>query len=266
MVFKRYLKIWGLQIKSSLMQRMAYQFNFVFMCLGSFTQIVLTIIFIKVIFSFINNLSGWNYEQAMVVVASYMLVEGLVWATCSYLSGITTNIKNGNIDFALVKPIDAQFLLSVWRCDPEDWVRVASGLIIFVYSLIKLKIGLVLLLIKLPIFIILIINAYIITYGFNLIIKTFAFWTQDSNGLWTVGNAVSKMTQYPTDIFFHKTVRLLLSSIIPLAFMATVPAKALIWGISMPILLSSFCLAFVFFYISRKFFLYSFRYYSSASS
>ena len=74
----RIYRIWLMQLYSNIMRRMAYPGNFYLMAIGSLFQMFLSIAFVNIIFSFINNLAGWSYHQALLVVASYMLIEGFM--------------------------------------------------------------------------------------------------------------------------------------------------------------------------------------------
>jgi ABC-2 type transport system permease protein len=263
---RRYFKIWGYQIRNGLMQRMAYRFNFLLLCLAVLMQMTLTIIFVKVIFSFVNNLSGWSYKNALIVVATYMMIEGLMWATCAYLNGVSSNIKKGTLDYLLVKPIDPQFLVTVWRADPEDWMRVLTSAIIFIYSLYGSGIGFFKLLKNGIFYLLLFLNSYIIIYSITLVLKSISFWTIEAQSLGILGDTVTSLSKYPTDIYFHKTVRIFFSTIIPLAFIATIPAKALINGPTVFYILASCLMAALFFAGSRRFWLFALKHYSSASS
>jgi len=263
--FKKFIKIWFIGLKISFMNRMAYKYNFFIMAVGVLAHMILTIIFVKVLFNFINNLVGWTYEQALLVVATYMMIEGLMWATCACLGGLTRNVNMGTLDIIITKPIDSQFLVSVWRGDPEDWMRVITALFIFSQCYKGINIDSYLFL-NIIYYLILLFNAYIIVYSINLLVKTLVFWVIDSSALWTITENITRVSQYSTDIFFHKTVRFLFSTIIPLAFIATVPAKFLVKGFNLPLFLSSCFLAIIFFVTSRKFWLFGLKHYSSASS
>jgi len=74
----RIYRIWLMQLYSNIMRRMAYPGNFYLMAIGSLFQMFLSIAFVNIIFSFINNLAGWSYHQALLVVASYMLIVRLM--------------------------------------------------------------------------------------------------------------------------------------------------------------------------------------------
>jgi ABC-2 type transport system permease protein len=263
---RRYLKIWAIHWKNSLMERMAYKYNFILMILGVVIQMLLALIFIKVIFSYISNLAGWSFNEALIVTATYMIIDGLAWATFSYISGINKHIRAGTFDNILIKPVDSQFLLSVARVDPEDWSRVITAIIVFIYAFQKLGLTAFELIKNLFFYIIFIICAYFIVYSITLLIKSITIRVIEDSSLWSLTMNIIKTSQYPTDIFFHKAARILFSTLIPLAFIATVPAKILIWGPRFDLIFYSFILAAIFLYISRKFYLNALKHYASASS
>lgn len=265
MAVSKYFKIWRLQLKNGLMQRMAFKGNFFFLTIAVIAQMFLLIAFAKIIFGFFYDIAGWTFEEIMIIISSYIIIEGLLWATCGYLSGMDDNIGRGRLDQLLVKPMDIQFSISVWRADPEDWIRVLTGLIILIVSVQKLNLSSGLFL-NLGFYILLMFNAFIIIYSFLLAGKTLLFWLVNANSLRYLMEHIIRMSEYPTDIFFHKAVKLFFSIVIPLAFVATIPAKILIHGPKLDLIFYSCLLAVVFFFGSRKFFLYGLKHYSSASS
>lgn len=262
----RLYRIWLIQLYSNLMRRMAYPGNFYLMSIGSLAQMILSIAFVKIIFSFINNLAGWSYHQALLVVASYMLIEGLMWGTCAYLNGLTKNIQAGTLDGLLVKPVDSQFLVSIWQSDPEDWMRVVTAFVVFIIAIRGLDFSQSNFAVNLIFYLFLLFNSYWIIYSITLFIRSISFWTTESEGLWKILESFTRLSQYPTDIFYHQIAKFIFTAIIPLAFISTVPAKILIHGPNIKLILASTLIALIFFIASRKFFHFGLKHYSSASS
>jgi len=264
---KKYWRVLKHLYKMNMMNRLAYTANFFVMCVGIFIQMSLSIIFIKTIFGFIKNLAGWGYYEALLIVASYMIIDGLMWVGCAYLSALSHYLRMGKMDAFLVKPIDSQYLISVFRGDIEDINRLIVGISVFIYALNHLNLGLVELIIRIPIYAILIINGFLMFYSITLVLCSAGFWIIRTESFSDISHALIQISQYPTNIFYHFFVRLILSTIIPVAFMATVPAKILAYGFnSWWLIPSSFLLAAIFFYGSRKFWLLGLKNYSSGSS
>jgi len=263
---KKYIKVFLLTLRGNTMQRMAHRFNFVFLCFGASVQMLISIVFIKVIFSFLNNLAGWSFNEALVVVASYMTIEGLIWATCAYLGGLRVNIREGTLDGMIARPMSTLFLTSIDRADPEDWVRVITGIFTLIYALDGLNIAAAELAANSVIYIILIINACIILFSISLFLNSISFWIIDGRGVSGIATAITQVSQYPADIFFHKIARAIFSTIIPIAFIATVPAKILLNGFDFKLVGYSFIITFIFAVSAGKFWQFALKHYSSASS
>lgn len=266
MVYRKACKIYFLKLKNSIMMRMAYPFNFLMMVVSVFGQAMLNIIFIKVIYQYVPNISGWNQEQALVVVATYLIIEGLIWTTTAYVAGIRNTVRRGILDYELVKPMDTQFLVSVWRVDPEDAMRVVVASYLLFVGLGSLSFPLIVWAGKILIYLLLIFNGYIIFYSLLIAVNTVYIWAIESGNLTLIFENIIRMAQYPGDIFFHKSARIFFSSVMPIIFLATVPAKMIIFGLDYMLVFYSSLIALISFILSRKLWNYALSHYSSASS
>jgi len=263
---KKYWRVFLLLQHVGLMNRMAYRINFFIAFFAVLSNMVFTIIFLRVIFGFVNNFSGWGYYQALVVAATFMIIDGLLWVLCSYLGSISNHIKNGSFDRFLVSPIDSQFFISFWRGDSEDSVRIITGMALLFYAIGHLSLGgEVLLFGKLFLYLILLFNGFLIAYSIFLFLRTFSFWFIDVNSLSGLGNSLFNAAKYPATIFRHKITRIIIFSVLPLAFLATVPAKILTYGFDWILVASSFLVAGIFLWMSRRFWLWGIKKYTSAS-
>jgi len=249
------------------MNRVVYRVNFIILLIAVFLQMFFNLLFVKIIFGFLNNIAGWTYYEALLIVATYMIVDGVLWVTTSHLSALVNHIRMGTLDGILVKPVDGQFMVSFWRGDIEDIVRIFSGIIVLFYAVSNLDIYISYnLIFNIFAYLLLLINAIIIGYSINMLFKVLSFWTIEGSAFFHLSDTLFRITQYPTDIFYHSIIRILASSIIPLAFMATIPVKLLIQDFNILLFIGSFLITYIFFYSSRKAWLFSLKHYSSASS
>jgi len=263
---RRYFKVWSINAKARLMERMAYPINFFIMIIAVMIQMILPVILVGVVFRFSGNLSGWSRDQAMIVLSAYMFVEGLSWATHAYVAGLKMSIRAGTFDSALVKPIDAQFTASFSRADPEDWARLVTAATIFVMAVKNLTFAWEHLLINSIFYLIMLFMAYIIVYSVSLLVATLSIWFTEVRALFTVIDSITKMSSYPTDIYFPSAVRIIFSTILPIAFISTIPAKIFLFGPRLDLIAYSLIITIIFFVASRKFFHYGLKHYSSASN
>jgi ABC-2 type transport system permease protein len=257
--------IWKLQ-KNNLMTTAAYKQNFVIMAIAVVIYMSLSIIFMKVVFSYIKNIAGWNYYEVLIIIGTVMIIEGVLWVFTALVGALGRQIRKGLLDGTIIKPLDTQFLISIWECDHEDIPRIIIGGALVLYGLSNLHIGIHAILPNLFFYLILLFNATIIYYSLVLILKTTFFWTIVDFSVHNVIEAVSEVSKYPSDIFTSIYLRSVFTVLLPLAFVATVPAKVLARGFDWKLVLGSFLITAIFFTLARKFWLYALNHYQSASS
>ncbi|EKE19342.1 MAG: hypothetical protein ACD_9C00047G0006 [uncultured bacterium] len=261
---KKYFMIFLYFQKINIMKVMAYPSSFFISCIAVVLTMTLSILFINVNFSFVNSVSGWTYYQILGVVGSYMIVEGLMWLLFAQLNAINTHISEGTMDGVLLKPIDSQFLISIWRGDMEDVVRIIIGSVLIFISIINTTGFNVW---HFILFLFLIINGTIMFYSLTIMIRAVSFWVIDGSGFWLLIERVSANSQYPVDIYYNKAVRGFFTFAVPLAFVATVPARILTnKELDWQLISLSFLMTLIFFFCSRYFWSFALNRYSSASS
>ncbi len=213
-----------------------------------------------------NNISGWKYGEILIVVATYMLIEGLIWLTCAFVSRLSQGIRHGQLDLMLTKPLDTQFLVSIYRADPEDIGRVITTLILLAYAAKEIGMSFLSALAGLPGYLVFLFLSFVIAYSFILMLKSLNIWLINGGAIGMISNIFISSTQYPVDIYLHRPVKFAFTYIVPIAFISTVPARIFISGFDPELLLATLAVTVIFFIISRKFFYFALRHYSSASS
>ncbi|MFH0856492.1 MAG: ABC-2 family transporter protein [bacterium] len=261
-MFKKYLKIYLHFFKMNILRRMAYRFNFLLIGMLTILHMSISVFFIKIIYGNLTLIAGWDFFHALLIVASFILINALGWITCAFMSDLRKIINAGNLDGFISKPLDIQYLVSVSKIDPEDSMRILLALCVLTHSIINIG-GVKF--IDFILYMILIINAYIIFYSILIFVSSISFWTIENRGLFRLSDSIIQITQYPSDIY-SGIMKTIFSFIIPIAFIATVPAKVLSGWWDWKMVAQSFLIAAIFFYLSRKFFLFGLRHYSSASS
>jgi len=75
------------------------------------------------------RLGGWSWEAALVVQGLYTLLDGVssTWLRPN-LGAIVTHVREGTLDFVLLKPVDSQFWLSLRTLAPAGLGEMALGL------------------------------------------------------------------------------------------------------------------------------------------
>lgn len=263
---RRYLKIYVMKLRAFTMIRAVSPMNFFAMIVSTLLAGLVALVFVKVIFSFATDISGWNFNQALLVIASFQIIEALVWMTTAQFAGLRKNVNSGGFDYFMIKPINILFSVATWRVDPEDIGRFLTAFALIAIGANGLGLTTLELAIKLPFFILTILCGYFVSVSFSLAVNSTFFWFIEAGGINNMLDSLLKTGQYPTDILFGRAAKFIASTIFPIAFLGTVPAKIFIYGPSFALIAGSIVAAVVMFVSALLIFKAGLRVYSSASS
>ncbi|HTC20660.1 MAG TPA: ABC-2 family transporter protein, partial [bacterium] len=114
----RYGKLTGLMMKNCLIREMQFKSNFLIRLVTEFMWLGMQFVYIGVIFGQTKEIAGWSLWQMVVLAGTNhvitQLFEALFYDNCTRL---TDQIRQGDLDFNLIKPINTQFLVSLRYTD-----------------------------------------------------------------------------------------------------------------------------------------------------
>lgn len=120
--------------RNSLVRETMFRTNFVLQCISSVSWTLMNVGFYLIVFHhtpFIGPESGWGKYEFFVFLATTWLVNSLVQAFfMTNADEYSELIRTGNLDFALLKPIDTQFLVSFNKIDWSALANFVAGLIL----------------------------------------------------------------------------------------------------------------------------------------
>jgi ABC-2 type transport system permease protein len=126
----RYLAIFGTFARACLVRDMTFRANFLLECLTSLGWMSMNLAFYLLVFTFtpeIGQGSGWTKAPFFVFVGTGLIVNSVVQALfMPSAEELTEMVRTGGLDAVLVRPLDAQFLLSLHRV---DFSSLANGLV-----------------------------------------------------------------------------------------------------------------------------------------
>ena len=126
----RYFKIFSTFARACLVRDMTFRANFLLECLTSLGWMSMNLAFYLLIFSFtpeIGRNSGWSREPFFAFVATGLIINSIVQTLfMPSASELTEMVRTGGLDSVLVRPLDAQFLLSMHRF---DFSSMANGIV-----------------------------------------------------------------------------------------------------------------------------------------
>lgn len=260
----RYLRLFRVQVRMSLLLGMQYRYDFIIDGILSIFWTVTALVPLVVIFHSRKSVAGWSFPAALLVSGWFTLLEGVLdGAINPSLSAVVEHVRKGTLDFVLLKPADAQFLVSTTRFEPWRGTNVLTALAIFVYAFHRLHrgpdpLGLLQALL-------LLVASAVVLYALWILTVSAAFYVVKVDNLTYLFSSIYDAGRWPISIF-RGAIRFVFTFVIPLALMTTFPAQAMLGELPGWKLLASVGGAVAFSALARMVWLRSISHYTSASS
>jgi ABC-type uncharacterized transport system permease subunit len=115
----RYLRLFGVQLRTSLLLSMQYRLEFFLDGIMSVFWTASALVPLLVLFDARTTVAGWTWPEALLVVAGFTTLKGVLdGAIQPSLGNVVEHVRKGTLDFLLLKPVDAQFMVSTARFEP----------------------------------------------------------------------------------------------------------------------------------------------------
>lgn len=267
---RRYLELLHLFWTTALAAEMEYRSNFLLAGITSLGNLVGSVFAIWLFYRKLNVLGGYSFDEALIVLGFFVLLEGVANTVFRQnLSRIVAHVREGTLDFILLKPVDSQFWLSARNCSPWGIPNIVLGAALVFYGgthlhfgpgdyamgLLPLALGMVML------------------YSLWFILGATTIWFVKIQNITHVLYQLLEAGRFPVTAY-PPVYRFAFTFLVPVAFLTTFPAQMMI-GHAVPgtlgehrwvLLGTSLVMATGLLAISRIFWRFALRYYTSASS
>jgi ABC-2 type transport system permease protein len=246
------------------MNELAYRVNFFAQIFQALLSLAFALGGLAVIFSQTDTLAGWRPAELTALVAVYLIMLGVINLVIQpSMQRFMEDIRQGTLDFMILKPEDAQFLISVRQFEFWKLVDVLLGVGVLVVALVQL--GTQISLLQTVSFAIALLAGGTIVYSFWLILATSAFWFVKTENILVIFQAMYGAGRWPVTIY-PGWLQIILTFLVPITFAVTVPAQALTGRLTGQTLLLAVGVAVGLFLVARRFWLFGIRFYSGASA
>jgi ABC-2 type transport system permease protein len=222
----RYLRLLRVFAGVSLQGETAYRFEFLMRIGLSLANVVGELFTLWVVFANTKSLAGWSPPQVVVLLGVFRMMVAIINVVIAPNMRATMEaVRDGTLDFLLTKPAHAQFLASLRRIVIWPIVDGLLGLTMVVVGcwLASASLGALTLLR----FVLTLAAGGVIIYSFWLALTTTVFWVTRLANIEMVFWNVFHAGRYPLDVY-RPWVQWTLTFILPLAFLTTFPAAALV--------------------------------------
>jgi len=258
----RYARLLAVQVRMSLLTSLQYRFDFVAEGLLEVAWAGTALVPLFVIFRDRETVAGWSFEEALLVVGWFTLLQAVLEGAINpSLTTVVEHIRKGTLDFVLLKPADAQFLVSTAKFQPWRATNVLTAAALFVVAFRRMGTwpsaeGVALALALLAVSVALLYSMWILTVSA-------AFFVVRVDNLTYLFGAIFDAARWPSSVF-RGVVGFVLTFVIPLALMTTYPALALLGRLEPSRLVAALAAALAFAATARWFWLRALGRYTSA--
>lgn len=222
----RYLRLLAVQLRTSTLALLQYRFDFVVEGLLEMLWATTALIPLFVVFRGREAVAGWSLGEALLVTGWFTLLQALLEGAINpSLTSVVEHIRKGTLDFVLLKPADAQFLVSTARFAPWRATNVLTAAVIFAYAFHRL--GRAPDLAGVALALLLLACASLLLYSMWILTVSAAFYVVRVDNLTHLFDSIFDAARWPSAVF-RGFWAILFTFVIPLALMTTFPALALL--------------------------------------
>ena len=241
-----YLNVLLTFARNSLVRDMSFRMNFILQCVSSVSWAVMNFGLFKIIYQHTNSIgrgSGWGEHEFFIFLGTVWVVNSLVQTFfMANAEEFSEMIRTGNLDFALLKPIDTQFLISFPRI---NWAQLPNGILgvgLIAYSLVQLandpNKNLQWSFAYLPVFIFFVLCGATIMYSVMIVLSSTSIWLGRNQNLYTFWFYITNFYRYPMEIYQRTGIGMALwgtfTFVVPVLVVSNIPARVLAQPLGTP--------------------------------
>ncbi len=223
--WRRYAAVYAMLVRNSLVRDMTFKVNFLLWIVVEVLWFALQLSFIGVLYLHTESIAGWSKWEVVLLIGTSHLIQQLFQAlflvNCTNLSEL---VRTGKLDFLLLLPLNARFIVSMRQLDLGALVNAATAVAVMVYA--GGQLGLSPTVAQLAGLGVLCAAGVCIHYSLMFLLATISFWTVQAQGIVWVYYNLFNVARLP-DAAFKGFFRVLFTFAIPMLLVANVPAKLL---------------------------------------
>jgi ABC-2 type transport system permease protein len=261
---RRHARLLAVQLRASTLLLLQYRLDFLVEGLLEMFWAATALVPLLVVFQQRETVAGWTFGEALLVSGWFFLLQAILEGAINpSLVSVVEHIRKGTLDFVLLKPADAQFLVSTARFVPWRATNLLTAAAIFVVAFRDIG--------RLPrssavlAAVVLLACSTLLLYSLWILSVSAAFYVVKVDNLTHLFSSIFDAARWPSSVF-RGALSFLFTFVIPLALMTTYPALALLGRLSPAALAGAVAGALAFALLSRLVWLAALGKYTSASS
>lgn len=230
----RYLSVLRTFLRNSLIRDMTFRANFIIDTISSMSWVFMNLGFYVLIFHYVDKGKigeDWGKFEFFLFLSTTLLINAMIRGL--FLGNaveFSEQIRTGTLDFALVKPIDTQFLVSLGRIEWSAIGPFTCGVLLMGYSLAKL--GVVPGPLQAVLYVFYLLCGVTIYYSLMIAMASTSIWLGRNRTLLDFWFYITNFSRYPMEIYEKEGLGMALlwtfKFVIPVLIAVNVPARILV--------------------------------------
>lgn len=234
-----YLKVFLTFARNSLVRDMSFRMNFVLQCLSSASWALMNFGLFKIIYQFTDSIgkgTGWGEAEFFVFLGTIWIINSFIQTfVMANATEFSEMIRTGNLDFALLKPIDTQFLISFPRVNWAQLGNAFLGILVVTYYVRQMMAdpdkAIHISPFTILSYIFFLICGVLVMYSMMIVLSSTSIWLGRNQNLHTFWFYITNFYRYPMEIYQHSGLGWALwgtfTFVIPILVVSNVPARVL---------------------------------------
>jgi viologen exporter family transport system permease protein len=230
-----YVRVFLTFVRNSLVRDMMFPANFLIEAVTSFGWVSMNIAFYLLIFEYTDRIgvdagqgAAWDKYQFFVFIATSMFINSIMQMFfMTNADEFSELIRTGGLDFALLKPIDTQFLISLRRV---EWASIANfcvAIALLAYALPRME-GFTLTVWQVVLYPFYIFTGVCILYSLTIVLASASVWLGRNTSIYDFWFYITNFSRYPMEIYNGPIgiwLRLAFTFVLPILIVVNVPAR-----------------------------------------
>jgi ABC-2 type transport system permease protein len=260
---RRILNVYKVFLTSSLVRELEFRANFIAKIVQNMVWVGWFLMVLLVVYRNTDSVAGWGRGEGFILGSTTFILSAIFGLFFRSMLEIPDMIRRGTLDFVLTKPVDSQFWACTRRFNFDQIGSFIAGTLMLWYGIGQF--GQPIAIDQWFGFVVLLLCALAIFFAMNTVFMITSVWFVRVDNLWVLSETSLDVSRFPIDIFGASIQRALVYYI-PLAFLATMPARQLVRGFDPAMLTLGVAWAAFALLASRLFWSFALKHYSSASS
>lgn len=260
---RKYIELFFSFFKASLISELAFRFNLASRFFTDIIWYIAQLSVFEVLFRHTKSMSGWGLDETRVFMGVLFVTDAVYMLLFSEnLDKLGQKIRRGDLDLLLVKPVSSQFMLSFQKVSVAYIGNLLFSIGWLIWSVLQIPsvkpYSIFWLVITVPM-------SVTIIYCIRFITAATALFFTKADAINYIWYQLYRLGTRP-DSFYPVILRYFVLLVLPIAFLASVPAQLILGKTNAFMVIGGYLLAIVFLKLTNWFWNRGLRVYGSASS